>query len=87
MGGLTLSPDMADFAIDELRKWKRWEYTQPILDLFDKKSHSLNVIRRAVTRFALRSPEPAAAAFVAEQRRRDAEWVKDVEDLLKLEPS
>jgi hypothetical protein len=85
MGGLIQSTDMADFAIDELRKWKRWEYTQPILDLFDQKSHSLNVIRRAITRFAMRSPEPAAAKFVAEQRRRDAEWVKDVEDLLKLE--
>lgn len=85
MGALIQTTDMADFAIDELRRWKRWEYTQPILDLYGQKTHNLNVIRRAITRFALRSPEPAAAAFIAEQRKRDPDWVKDVEDLLKLE--
>ncbi len=85
MAGVIDSPDMSDFAINELGKWKRWEYTQPILDLFDKKTHSLSVIRRAIARFAMRSPEPAAKAFLAEQRRRDPEWVKDVEDLLNLE--
>lgn len=85
MGGLIQSTDMADFAIDELRKWKRWEYTPAILDLFDKKSHSLNVIRRSIARFAMRTSDPAGAKFIAEQRRRDAEWVQDVEDLLKLE--
>jgi hypothetical protein len=87
MGSLIDSRDMADFAIDELRKWKRWEFTQPILNLWGKESHNLNVIKRSIGRYMLRSPEPAAAKFLAEQRKRDAEWVKDVEDLLSLEPS
>jgi hypothetical protein len=87
MGSLIESKDMADFAIDELRKWKRWEFTKPILGLWDKETHKLNVIKRSIGRFMLRSPDSAAAAFMAQQRKRDADWVKDVEDLLSLEPN
>lgn len=85
MGDTIQVADISDFAIDELRKWKRWEYTQPILDLFGKKSHDLSVVKRAILRFALRSPETSARAFVEAQRKRDAEWVKDTEELLNLE--
>jgi hypothetical protein len=85
MGGLIHVPDMADFAIDELRRWHRWEFTPPIMELSGKKTHELTVIRRAILRFMLQSPEATARKFVEEQRQRDAEWVKDTEELLKLE--
>jgi hypothetical protein len=82
---LTLDRDMSDFAIDELRRWQRWEHTKDIIDLFDKKSHNLSVIKRAILRFALQSPEESAKTFVAQQRSRDAAWVNDTEELLKAE--
>jgi hypothetical protein len=78
-------PDMADFAIEDLRRWQRWEMTDPIIDLFDQKTHQIPVVKRAVLRFALASPMPRAMEFVKQQRQRDAEWVKDTEELLKLE--
>jgi len=78
-------PDMADFAIEDLRKWQRWELTGQVLDLFNQKTHSTPIVQKAILRFALQSPEPAAAAFVRAQRQRDAEWVSDTEELLKLE--
>ena len=77
--------DMADFAIEDLRKWKRWEMTDRILELFGKKSHDVNVVKRAILRYALQCPLPSARAFVDAQRRRDSNWVKDTEELLKLE--
>jgi hypothetical protein len=77
--------DMADFAVEDLRKWRQWDRTDTILDLFGKKTHDIPVIRRAILRFALQSPQPRAVAFVREQRQRDADWVKDTEELLKLE--
>jgi hypothetical protein len=77
--------DMADFAIEDLRKWKRWEMCDRILELFGKKSHDVNVVKRSILRYALQCPQPAARAFVDSQRRRDANWVKDTEELLKLE--
>ena len=82
---LTEDRDMSDFAIDELRRWQRWEHTKDILGLFDKKSHNLSVIKRAILRFALQSPEDSAKTFVAQQRSRDGAWVTDTEELLKAE--
>lgn len=78
-------PDMADFGIEDLRKYKRWEETNHVLDLFGKKSHDIPVVKRSILRFALQSPQPRAVEFVKQQRTRDQEWVKDVEELLKLE--
>jgi hypothetical protein len=77
--------DMADFAIEDLRKWQRWELTSQVLGLFNEKSHSTPIVQKAILRFALQSPDPAAAQFVRNQRQRDAEWVNDTEELLKLE--
>ncbi len=77
--------DMADFAIEDLRKWERWEMTDKVLDLFGKKTHDVPVVKRAILRFALRCPNPRAVTFVRQQRKRDSEWVQDTEELLKLE--
>jgi hypothetical protein len=78
-------PDMADFAVEDLGKWHRWEMTGKVLGLFDKESHNAPVVKRAILRFALRCPEPRAVAFVRQQRARDQEWVNDTEELLRLE--
>jgi hypothetical protein len=78
-------PDMADFAIEDLRKWQQWHMTKPILELFGKKTHDIPVVKRAILRFALRCPDPQAVAFVREQRRLDSQWVQDTESLLELD--
>jgi hypothetical protein len=89
---LTLNQsDIGDFAIEDLRKWQRWETTEQVLKLFDQKSHDLAAMKRAILRFALTAAQhkhPAqekAKAFVGRMRRMDAEWVSDTEELLKLE--
>ena len=81
----TTFPDLADFAIDDLRKWQVWDTTPDILGLSTKKSHDVGVIHRAILRYAIQSPRPEAAKFVAEQRKRDPEQVRDTEEILKLE--
>src|SRR5262249_9655647 len=88
VGGMALvldQPDMADFGIEDLRRWHRWEMTDQVLGLFDLKTHSVPVVKRAVLRFALASPESKARDFVESQRKRDPDWVRDTEELLKLE--
>jgi len=77
--------DMADFAVEDLRKWQCWEMTPQVLDLFKKPSHKANVIRRSILRFALQAPTAEAQAFVAEQRKVNPKWVEETEELLKLE--
>lgn len=77
--------DITDLAIEDLRKWGRWEVADRILALHGKKSHDIPIVRRSILRYALSCPHPKAAALVEEQRKRDPESVKDTEELLKLE--
>ncbi len=77
--------DIADFAVQDLRKMHQWDMTNEVLEQFGKKTHDTKIMRQAILQFALQSPEARAAAFVGEQRQRDPTWVKDIEELLKLE--
>ena len=78
--------DIADLAVEDLRKWKAKEPLDKVLGLMDRPSHSIPIIRRAVLRYAMTFPDnPKATAFVAALRKKDPEWVKDVEELMKIE--
>ncbi len=90
--------DIADLAIEDLRKWGCWDMTDTVLELYGKKSHDVPIIKRSILRFALCAretnadgsvnkdkPNPKAAAFVAELRKKDAEMVESAEELLRLE--
>lgn len=79
--------DIADLAIEDLRKWKRWDVADQVLGLFDKKSHDIPIVRRSILRYALSCQKelPQAATFVADLRKKDPDLVSDAEELLKLE--
>ena len=76
---------IADLAIEDLRKWQRWEVCDRVLGLFGKKSHDVPIVRRSILRYALSCPAAKAEEFVKEQRQKDKDWVNDVEELLRLE--
>jgi hypothetical protein len=78
--------DMADFAIEDLRKLNRWEYCDAILDLPSKPGYEKSpIVRKAVIRFALECPSAIAKAYVQVERNRDPEYVAETEELLALE--
>ena len=77
--------DMCDFAIEDLRKWKRWECCDQVIGLFGQKEFNRPIIHKSILRYALQCPTDAARRFVKEQRARDKEWVDETEDLLQLE--
>jgi hypothetical protein len=79
------TPDMADFAIEDLRKLKHWEYCDAILDLPANAGFDTPIIRRSVLRFALQCPSPTAKTFVQIERNLDADRVTEAEELLALE--
>jgi hypothetical protein len=79
--------DIADLAIEDLRRWGCWELTDRILDLSGRKSHDIPIIRRNILRYALQSPEKRAAEFVADMRKKDSKTVELAEELLKLDPT
>ena len=79
--------DLADIAIEDLRRWQFWDLTDDVLAQYGRKSHDAPLMRRAIIRYALCCPKPRAAEFVAQRRRDDAEAVRDVEEALELEKS
>jgi hypothetical protein len=80
--------DIADLAVEDLRKWGVWDMTDQVLGLQKKPAYKTPIVRRSVLRFALSCPSnKAAAAYVEEQRKLDPTAVRDAEELLKLEQS
>ncbi len=78
--------DIADLAIEDLRKWSRWEMADKILAVRSSDAYQKTpIIRRAVLRYALRCKgSPAIDTYVKEQREKDPEGVKQAEELLEL---
>jgi hypothetical protein len=77
--------EMADIAVEELRRWETWTLTADILSQYDKKTHAAPIIRRAIVRYALSCPRPEAKTFVAAVRKQEPELVSDVEESLRTE--
>lgn len=77
--------EVADMAVEDLRRWKMWDLTASVLAQYGKASHSSPITKRTIVRYALSCPEPAARQFVTELRRRDPELVRELEEVLELE--
>lgn len=78
--------DIADLAIDDLRKRECWDLADRVLALQKSKAYEIPIVRRAVLRYALSCKgNKSAQAYVGEQRKNDPQMVADAEELLKLE--
>lgn len=80
-----LIPDISDLIIDEFRKYKEWAPLQTVLGLYDNPEFDLQVIRRAIIRYALKCPAKDARDFIAKLRQSEPQLVRDVEEVLKFE--
>jgi hypothetical protein len=79
--------DLADFTIEDIRKWQLWELSDEVFALARTKSRDNPVIRKALVRYALSCPawQTKAVNFIKAERKRDREFVADIEELLKEE--
>lgn len=77
--------EIADFAIDDLRKWQTWDLTPLVLAQYGKKTHDAPIVRRTIVRYALCCPRPEARQFITELRRRDADLVRELEEALEFD--
>lgn len=86
MATLLTQADVADLAIEDLRKWGCWDMSKQVIALYGQPSHDAPFIRRAILRYALSCPnQPEVKQFVDRMRKQDGEMVKDIEELLKFE--
>jgi hypothetical protein len=77
--------DMADIAVENLRRWQMWDLTPQVLALYGKKGHDAPIVRRAILRYALACPRPEASTFVDQRRRAEPDLIKDVEESMQFE--
>lgn len=81
-------PDLADLAIEDLRKWGYWKAAPKVRGLFGKPGYEVPFVRKAILRYMMRCPASEfsdAPTFVAEQRTKNPQWVEEVESLLNAE--
>jgi hypothetical protein len=76
--------DLADQAVEDLRRWGWWDLTADVLAQWGKPTHAAPVVRRCLVRYALTCPKPEAKAFLESARRSDPKLVKFVEDQMSL---
>ncbi len=75
--------DIADVAIQDLIRWKRWEHTKLIVACYDKASHKSPIVKNGIIRYALACPQPEARALVERVRREDPKTLRYLEEELK----
>lgn len=78
--------DIADLAVEDLRKWQSWDSADKVLAVSRTSAYKQPIVRRAILRYCLQCKNsPEAAAYVADRRKADAKAVEEAEELLKLE--
>lgn len=90
-------PDLADFAIHDLARWKDWSVRDRVFALYDRKEFDVSAIKRAIIRYfmscerdrpadATTDPPHVADAKerLEELRRRDPKLVSDVERIFSF---
>jgi len=83
---LIVQEDIADMAIEDLRKWNCWDMADRVMALRTNKVYETKIVRRYILRFALDCKDSKACAdYVDEMRKLDPEMVRDAEELLKLQ--
>jgi len=78
--------DIADLAIEDLRKWKAWDRADKVLAVTKTDAYEPAIVKRAVLRYCLQCKgNKAAEKYVADRRKDDAEAVSEALELLQLE--
>ncbi len=77
--------DMADLAIEDLRRWKIWDLTPLVLAQYAKPTHAAPIVKRGIVRYALCCPLPEAARFLDGVRSQDPRLVAELTEALEFE--
>ena len=78
--------ELADIAVEDMRRWEVRDRTRDILALYGKKGYDAPLMQRAIVRYALCCKDDnSARAFLDERRRAEPDLVKEVEESLQFE--
>jgi hypothetical protein len=77
--------ELADLAVEDLRRWRVWDLTRDLLPLYGRKGYDAPIVQQAILRYALTCGDADCKAFVADRRKAEPDAVRDVEEQLRLE--
>ncbi len=78
--------DIADLAIEQLRRWKCWDRVGDVLAVHKTRGYKMPHVYRALLRYCLQCRgQPAAAAYITERRESHPAAVREAEELLELQ--
>jgi hypothetical protein len=77
--------EIADLAIEDLRRWQAWGLTPLILAQYGKPTHDAPIVKRGILRYALCCPTPEAQQFLNRVRGRDGELIRELRESLEFE--
>jgi hypothetical protein len=77
--------DIADVAIEDLRRLKLWDLTRDVLGLFGRRGYDSPLMKEAIVRYALTCQDGASRTFIASLVRTDPMLVKQVEESVRFE--
>ena len=83
--GMLPDPEVADLAVEDLRRWRIWDLTADVLACYRKKGYDAPIIERTIVRYALNCPLPAARDFVERIRKIDPEMIDELREALAFE--
>ncbi len=76
--------ELADMAVDDLRKWQIWDLTREVLGLYSMKGFDSPILKDAIIRYALSCERNQdAIRFLEERRKEDPKLVSEIEESLK----
>jgi hypothetical protein len=85
MAAVVSRGDMADMAVEDLRRWQWWDLTKHVLAQYGKPTHAAPLVKNAVLRYALTCPDADAAVFVKAAEASDPAAVREVRESLEFE--
>jgi hypothetical protein len=77
--------DMADMAVEDLRRWKWWDLTKHVISQYGKQTHAAPLVKNSILRYALCCPDEDAVAFIKTVRAADPSAVKEIEESLEFD--
>jgi hypothetical protein len=77
--------ELADLAIENLRRWEMWDHTRDVITRYGQKGFDAPILQRAILRYAICCPQKEAKEFVEKVRKQDPELVKSVEESVQYE--
>ena len=77
--------NLCDLVIEDLRRWGWYDLTPPILALYDQPMYTAPIVRNGILRYALCCPNPEAASFITDQRKKFPDVIRDLEESIAFE--